>query len=132
MTDQSRYAGMTVNERLFDAGLMDSFEGAAISRDRAEMIRLLTLIDVEDAGRQLTQFSKDRNSTDTENVSSPPQNRHHLQKGLSYIIRLCQPSFGSRFLRIRSSLAAGKMRERRGDFDGATGPHRGAHKAELS
>jgi hypothetical protein len=40
---------MTVNERLFDAGLMERFEAAAISRDRAEMVRLLTVVAVEDA-----------------------------------------------------------------------------------
>ncbi len=40
---------MTVNERLFDAGLMERFEAAAISRDRAEMIRLLTVVAVDDA-----------------------------------------------------------------------------------
>lgn len=49
MNDQGRYAGMTVNERLFDAGLMDAFDAAARARDRAEMNRLLTEVDVEDA-----------------------------------------------------------------------------------
>lgn len=49
MNDRSRYAGMTVNERLFDAGLTDAFDAAARARDRAEMIRLLIEVDVEDA-----------------------------------------------------------------------------------
>jgi hypothetical protein len=40
---------MTVNERLFDAGLTDAFDAAARARDRAEMIRLLIEVDVEDA-----------------------------------------------------------------------------------
>ncbi len=40
---------MTVNERLFDAGLMEAFDAAARVRDRAEMIRLLTDVHVEDA-----------------------------------------------------------------------------------
>ena len=49
MNDRSRYEGMTVNERLFDAGLMDAFDAAARARDRAAMIRLLIDVDVEDA-----------------------------------------------------------------------------------
>jgi hypothetical protein len=49
MGDLSRYAGMTVNERLFDAGLMQDFDAATRARDRAEMIRLLTAVDVADA-----------------------------------------------------------------------------------
>lgn len=42
---------MTVNERLFDAGLMDAFDAATSARDRAEMIQLLTDVDVKDAAR---------------------------------------------------------------------------------
>ena len=49
MSDPSRYAGMTVNERLFDAGLIDAYYAAKEARDRAEMIRLLTEVAVEDA-----------------------------------------------------------------------------------
>jgi hypothetical protein len=49
MDDQSRYAGMTVNERMFEAGLMQAFDAAARDRDRAEMIRILTDVDLEDA-----------------------------------------------------------------------------------
>ncbi|HVT37842.1 MAG TPA: hypothetical protein VHE78_02240 [Gemmatimonadaceae bacterium] len=37
----SRYAGMTTNERLFEAGLLDAFDRAARARDREEMTRLL-------------------------------------------------------------------------------------------
>jgi len=40
---------MTVNERLFDAGLLDAYHAAKKARNRAEMIRLLTEVDVEDA-----------------------------------------------------------------------------------
>ena len=40
---------MAVNERLLDAGLMEAFDAAASARDRAEMIRILTDVDVEDA-----------------------------------------------------------------------------------
>ncbi len=49
MSDPSRYVGMTVNEPLFEAGLMDAFETAARARDRSEMIRVLTQLDVEGA-----------------------------------------------------------------------------------
>ncbi len=42
---------MTVNERLFDAGLLQAFDAAARARDRAEMIRIMSDVDVEDAAR---------------------------------------------------------------------------------
>jgi hypothetical protein len=46
MNDQNRkdsgyYAGMTVNERLLDASLIDSFEVAARARDRTKIISML-------------------------------------------------------------------------------------------
>jgi hypothetical protein len=50
MSDAGRYAGMTLNERLVDAGLMEAFDAAVRARDRAEMIRLLRDVEVEDAG----------------------------------------------------------------------------------
>ena len=43
------YAAMTINERLFAAGLTDAFGSAARSRDRAEMIRILEQVDAPDA-----------------------------------------------------------------------------------
>lgn len=49
MSDPSRYAGMTVNERLFEAGLMQAFDAAARARDRAELIRILADVAVDDA-----------------------------------------------------------------------------------
>lgn len=49
MSNPSRYAGMTVNERLFDAGLLDAYDAAKQVRDRTEMIRLLTEAGVDDA-----------------------------------------------------------------------------------
>ncbi len=49
MKDRTRYAGMTVNERLFEAGLLQAFDTAAKARDRSEMIRILREIDVDDA-----------------------------------------------------------------------------------
>lgn len=38
-----------MNERLFNAGLLDAFDAAKEARNRAELIRLLTQVDVEDA-----------------------------------------------------------------------------------
>lgn len=38
------YSGMTVNERLFAAGLMSDFEAAVRSRDRARIISVLTRV----------------------------------------------------------------------------------------
>lgn len=46
---KSNYAGMTVNERLFAAGIVDEFDDATRARDRARMITLLAQVDVEDA-----------------------------------------------------------------------------------
>jgi hypothetical protein len=40
------FAGMTVNERLFVAGLLNQFDDAARARDRARMIELLSQIEV--------------------------------------------------------------------------------------
>jgi hypothetical protein len=45
--DSEYYAGMTVNERLFDASLIDSFEVAARARDRTKIISLLQKVFVE-------------------------------------------------------------------------------------
>ena len=49
MSDDSRFTGMTVNERLFVAGLLEAFDAAATARNRSEMIRILTDLDVEGA-----------------------------------------------------------------------------------
>ncbi len=49
MSAPSRYAGMTVNERLFEAGLLEAFDTAAKARERSEMIRILNHVDVADA-----------------------------------------------------------------------------------
>jgi hypothetical protein len=38
--------GMTTNERLFAAGLIDKFDSAARKRDRAKMIKLLSRVDL--------------------------------------------------------------------------------------
>ena len=41
-TGDSKYHGMTVNERLFAAGLLDEFDTAVTERDRTKMIELLS------------------------------------------------------------------------------------------
>jgi hypothetical protein len=41
-----KYAGMTVNERLFVAGVLDEFERAAFDRDRAAMISVLQRVEL--------------------------------------------------------------------------------------
>jgi hypothetical protein len=43
------YAGMTTNERLFAAGLLEAFDEAARRRDREEMMRLLIEVELEPA-----------------------------------------------------------------------------------
>ena len=44
----SKYSGMTTNERLFEAGLLDTFDQAARRRDRAAMIAALDQVELED------------------------------------------------------------------------------------
>src|SRR6266566_7801951 len=49
------YAGMTTNERLFSAGLLEPFDVAARRRDREEMVRILIQVELEpeDAARSV-------------------------------------------------------------------------------
>jgi hypothetical protein len=47
----NRLAGMTVNERLFELGLVDMWNLAARARDRDAMIRLIKQCEVETAER---------------------------------------------------------------------------------
>lgn len=51
--EKPEYAGMTVNERLFVAGLLDRFDEAARARDRARMIALLSEVQVADPERSV-------------------------------------------------------------------------------
>ncbi len=44
-SDGSDYGGMTTNERLFVAGLLDAWDAAAIRRDRHRMIELLCKVE---------------------------------------------------------------------------------------
>ena len=44
----SRFEGMTTNERLFQAGLLDQWDAAVRGRDRACMLRVLAEVDLTD------------------------------------------------------------------------------------
>jgi len=46
------YGGMTVNERLFEAGLLDQFDGAIRQSDRVKMIECLVSVDIETAAAE--------------------------------------------------------------------------------
>jgi hypothetical protein len=46
--EQPDYGGMTVNERLFTAGLLESFDSAARARNRAEMISILLRVQLSE------------------------------------------------------------------------------------
>jgi hypothetical protein len=41
-----KYAGMTANERLFEARLIDEFDAAALGRDRARMVEILRKVEM--------------------------------------------------------------------------------------
>ena len=43
-TGDHKYAGMTVNERLFAAGLLDEFDDATAAGNRAKMIEILSRV----------------------------------------------------------------------------------------
>jgi len=44
--DKADYSGMTVNERLYAAGLLDAWDAAAKSRDRNRMVEFLNEVDL--------------------------------------------------------------------------------------
>ena len=43
-----KYVGMTVNERPFEAGLLDAWDVAAKARNRAEMVAILLKVELGD------------------------------------------------------------------------------------
>ena len=43
------YAGMTVNERLFESGNLDKFDEAVNDKDKEAVIRILKEVDVSDS-----------------------------------------------------------------------------------
>ena len=46
MIEKSRYAGMTVNERLIEANLFQEFDQAARKRDREQMLMILQKVEM--------------------------------------------------------------------------------------
>jgi hypothetical protein len=62
-SDGSDYGGMTTNERLFVAGLLDSYDAAALRRDRDRMIELLCEV----------EFSVSEATSITDTVLSNPK-----------------------------------------------------------
>jgi hypothetical protein len=51
---RERYRGMTVNERLVVAGLLEQFDAATRRRDRAAMMALLAQVDLDPEQAALT------------------------------------------------------------------------------
>lgn len=49
-----RYAGMTLNERLYAAGLLERFDAAVEQSDRGAMAELLKQVGIDASGAQLT------------------------------------------------------------------------------
>jgi hypothetical protein len=52
--NKTRYGGMTVNERLSTAGLLEKFDRAARKRDRDSMIALLSEVELADHAPSIT------------------------------------------------------------------------------
>lgn len=59
MAEPQSYAGMTINERLYAAGLMDQFDAAARARDRDVMISILNGVAVGDAAGSIDAILRD-------------------------------------------------------------------------
>jgi hypothetical protein len=53
MDENAKYAGMTVNERLFAAGILNDWDAAATSRNRERMIELLGRVELADQAEQI-------------------------------------------------------------------------------
>ena len=49
MSEKPDYAAMTVNERLFTASLLEAFDRAARSRNRARMTEILAKVEIRNA-----------------------------------------------------------------------------------
>ncbi len=45
----NKYAGMTVNERLYVSGLLDEFEKAVSEKNTDEVVRILRKVELTDA-----------------------------------------------------------------------------------
>jgi hypothetical protein len=49
--DRPDFTGMTVNERLYFAGLFDKWDAACLARDRDAMLAIMAQVDLAEAGR---------------------------------------------------------------------------------
>jgi hypothetical protein len=50
---ETKFAGMTTNERLFAAGLLDTFDQAARRRDRGRMVEVLGKVELADQAEKI-------------------------------------------------------------------------------
>jgi len=62
------YAGMTVNERLYAAGLIKAWDAAVIMRDRVKMLEILMATELT----KQAAFTVDTTLTDPEKYGFPP------------------------------------------------------------
>lgn len=53
MNTMGQYDGMSVNERLFSAGLIDAFDKAAKTRNRNDMIGILGQVELLDEAESI-------------------------------------------------------------------------------
>ena len=54
MTSEKNYSDMTVNERLYEAGLLDDFYKAANRKDKNEMMAILMSVELDSARAEET------------------------------------------------------------------------------
>ena len=50
---EPKFAGMTANERLFAAGLLDAFDQAARRRNRPRMVEILGKVELADQAEEI-------------------------------------------------------------------------------
>ena len=55
--DESKFDGMTTNERLFAAGLLDDFERAAKSKDPKRMVEILSRVGLASQAEWITEVT---------------------------------------------------------------------------
>jgi hypothetical protein len=53
VNSNGKYAGMTVNERFYEAGIMEEWDRAATSKNRDRMIELLGEVELADQAEQI-------------------------------------------------------------------------------
>ena len=56
-----KYGGMTVNERLFTAGLLEAFDKAISNRQRAEALRILQEVELTPTQAESTVSTIEQN-----------------------------------------------------------------------